>query len=145
VQGVAREAVVERVAGDVGSRLEPPRQRERAGLAGAGLGQQPLLDLGRQAQRPAPLSPLVEVGVAAVGDHDEREQVCQRRDLGEVVLAGFGGRPELQQPDDLAALGDGREHGPAVVLDVGLRRDDLQLLSPDDALHRTAVERDQPG
>ena len=91
VQRPAVQREVERVAAHVARRLEPGRQRELAGLARVGAGQQPVLDLGGQAQRTGAVAPLVQVGVPPVGDHHEAQQVRNSRDL----IGCFGVRPFL--------------------------------------------------
>jgi hypothetical protein len=91
VQRVTREAVVEGVATDVGGGLQPSCERERCSLTGPGLGKQPLLDLGGEAECPAPLAPLEEIGVPAAGDDDEGQQMGDTPDLLDHLPLPLGG------------------------------------------------------
>ena len=144
VQVVAGQAEVEGVAGDVRGRLQPGGQGERPGLAGLRPGQQPVLDLGGQAQRSGALSPLVEVGVAPVRDHHEGQQVRQPGDLVERRAGRLLGQAQLQQPDHLAPLGHRRQHQPGRGRLGRPRRgraDHLDLLRPHRLLGRAPVER----
>lgn len=144
VELVAGKAEVERVAGDRRRRLEPAGEREGPGLAGLGPGEEPVLDLRGQAQRPGALTPLVEVGMAAVGDHHEGEQVRELRDRGDRLRVRLARQVQLQEPDGLTALGDRSEHTPvpgplrSPVLVLGSQ--DLHLLDADRLLLRPAVE-----
>ena len=97
VQDVAAEAVVEGVAADVRGRLQPRRQGERAAFAGERGRQQPPLDLGGQREGRAALPPLEQVGVPAVGDDHETEQVRRAGDLGQRVGTRLRRQGHLQQ------------------------------------------------
>ena len=81
VQRVALERKVERVTADFPRRLQPGRERELARLAGEGARQQPMLDFRRKRQRNRALTPLEQVRVAAVRDHNVSEEVAGERDV----------------------------------------------------------------
>ena len=112
MQQVASQAVVEGVPANARSRLQPPRQRERGPLAGASSWQQPLLDLGGQAERPAALTPLEQVRVPTVGDDDEGQRVRHLADLRHDLVIWLLGQMQLQQTDGLAPLGHRGQHPP---------------------------------
>jgi hypothetical protein len=89
VKGVALQREVEGVPGDVPGRLQPPGQRELSSLTGIRVWKQAVLDLGGERQRYRTLPPLVQVGEAAVGDHDVRQRVRGQRNVGETVVVGL--------------------------------------------------------
>ena len=75
-----------------------PRQRERGPLAGASSWQQPLLDLGGQAERPAALTPLEQVRVPTVGDDDEGQRVGHLADLRHDLVSWLLGQMHSSRP-----------------------------------------------
>ncbi|CAM5370876.1 hypothetical protein SDIAM26S_02912 [Streptomyces diastaticus subsp. diastaticus] len=109
VQGVAVQGVVVGVARDVVGGHQGRREGELGRLATGGRGQELALDLGGQADRGGALAPVVEVGVAAVGDEDVGQRVSglreplphARRDAVE---------EQLQHAESVPAVGDGDQH-----------------------------------
>jgi hypothetical protein len=114
VQRIPSEAVVECVAPDVGRRLQPGREGERAGFTGEGRGQQPTLDFRGKRERRGALPPFEKIGVPAVGDHDETEEVGRPGDLRDHRRTGLDRHEHLEETDHLSALGNRREHSPLV-------------------------------
>ena len=71
-----------------------------------------MLNLRGQAEGTAALAPLEQVGVSPVGDHHEREQIRDLRDIGQRLRGRFVLEVQLQQADGLPALGHRRQHPP---------------------------------
>ena len=92
------------------------------------------------------LSPLEQIGVPPIRDHDERQQVCQLRDLTEGGGVRLVGQGQLQEADDLPALRHRSQHEPRVGRRTpSTRFDDLHLLGAYGELGRAAVERHHRG
>jgi hypothetical protein len=116
MQRVSLEGKIERVTADLAGRLQPGGERELPRLAGKGTGQQAMLDLCRQRQRNRALTPLEQIGVAAVRNHHVRQEVCGQSHIGHRLLNREVLQSQLQHTDRLAAAGHGREHASAAIL-----------------------------
>jgi hypothetical protein len=111
VQCVALHREVEGVAGDFAGGLQPGGERELAGLARERIREQAMLDLRGKRERDRALQ---EVGEAAVGDHDVRERVRSKRDVGQRPLIRRLAQRELEHADRLPAIRDWREYAGSV-------------------------------
>ncbi|HET9656834.1 MAG TPA: hypothetical protein VFP72_15885 [Kineosporiaceae bacterium] len=69
-------------------------------------GQQPTLDLGGEVEEHPALAPLVQVGVAAVGDHDVGQHVGGGDEIVPDPVCRYGGEAQLQHPDRLSPAAD---------------------------------------
>src|SRR6478752_8209403 len=103
MERVSVERKIEGVTADLTRRLQPGRKCELPGLAREGSGQQPMLDLSRQGQRNRALSPLEEIGVAAVCNHDVRQEVRCLSDIGHRLFRWEIIQQELQNADRFTA------------------------------------------
>jgi len=121
MQRAALEREVERVT-DLARRLQPGCERELPGLARKSTGQQSMLNLCCQRQENRTLSPLEEIGVAAIRNHDVREEVRRQSHVGHRLGDRVLLEPQLQYADRFAATRHRREHASALVLDDHLDR-----------------------
>src|ERR1043166_9071911 len=96
MQGVSVQRKIEGVTTDLASRLQQGGDRELPGLTSKGSGQQPMLDLRRQGQRYRALSPLEEIGVAAVRNHHVCQEVRRQSNIGHRLLNREALQTQLQ-------------------------------------------------
>src|SRR6478609_4033753 len=116
MERVSVEREVESVTAYLARRLQPGRECELPGLARESTWQQPMLDLRRQRQRNRPLSPLEEIRVAAVCNHDIRQEVRRLSDIGHRLFGRELIQQELENADRFTAAGHGREQPSAAIL-----------------------------
>jgi hypothetical protein len=69
-----------------------------------------MLDLGRQRERHRALTPLEQVGVAAVGDDHVGERVSGERDVGQRLVVGRLREPQLKHADRFTTVGHRSEN-----------------------------------
>jgi hypothetical protein len=77
----------------------------RAIPAGVRARQQPPLDLRRQRKRSRALTPLEQVGVAAIGHHHISERVARRGHIGHDLRVGVVRQDQLEHADRVSAIG----------------------------------------
>ena len=104
VDGVVEAVPCDRVRG-----LEGTGERERVAFVGEHREQLPL-DLGGQLERAAPAHALEQIGVAAGGDDDVRDDGARLPEDDVVASSGRDRQHHLEQPQPLGAHGDGHEH-----------------------------------